>query len=91
MLYPIDESKYLINWSEIECFETNGHITGYMINVKHDGLNSTANKLKRILVISVIKRSNLTIRIAAENEIGVGPYCDTKVFNLQDGELIKTF
>ena len=87
MLYPNDSNIYHITWGEISCTEQNGRITGYKIRIEQDDSSSMSlyERSERMLEIVASERSIVMIKIAAENTVGIGPFSEARIYNLDNG------
>ena len=70
-----------ISWGEVPCPQHNGEITGYIVEYSRRGggveerVNVSTNN-HTILISSTFTDLELRVRVAAVNEIGIGPFSD---------------
>lgn len=68
----------VVSWASVECFHHNGFITGYVITVTgvddSEYLTSDTNSIE---IEGLTKHLQYTIRVAAINNAGAGPFSDT--------------
>ena len=81
----------LVEWFPIN--NTHDVVDGYTIMWKHKGhsQNRTINGSATSSVIAGLRKfTNYTVKVAAYNSIGLGPYTDVKsVLTEPDGELVQ--
>ena len=83
-----------ISWNSIQCRDSNGAITGYVI--AYTGAAGTMNTINvpsnetSVVITNLISHSQYSIRVAARNIIGIGPFSDPILTSTTTGTLTIT-
>ena len=78
----INDTAVNVSWSGIlDCFDENGAITGYLVNVTGVPSFSTTFNAKHI-VISSLSSGVYTVSVAAINDAGWGPFSSSTNFTI---------
>ena len=63
-------------WTELECYEENGPITGYQYRIYYDHAHYNQGTVKKnINTLTKLKANIQNFSVAAINKVGVGPHC----------------
>ena len=85
----ITATTITVQWEEIDCSEENGVITGYSVEYwqveagNESALNMTVSG-DNATISSLMPSTNYSIRVAAENSAGTGPYSNA-LYAVTDG------
>ena len=92
----VNDSSITVMWQMVQCIDLNGDITGYTTCYVISDTNSLEMCVpsggdRTHVVIDVVPNSTYTIRVAAVNNIGTGPFSteivietetDSKIWNI---------
>ena len=79
----LNSSTVLLQWNEVECSKRNGLITGYIVQYTEENANHTRNitggNASSHVLTGLIVHRNYSIRLAAANKVGVGPFASIEI------------
>ena len=74
-VYEINSTSVLVHWEEVSCPQRNGEITGYVVNVSNaQGMLRVSSEQRNATLTKLDPDTTYTIRVAAKNSMGVGPF-----------------
>ena len=81
------ETSITVQWDPLDCIHRNGDITGYSVQYGGETVSVSGDSSGGIYVISgLIPSTNYSIKVAAENIVGIGQY-SLEIYHMTAGIL----
>ena len=83
-----------MSWQEVPCRERNGKITGYIVEHGVEGAGTAINgssEKRNVTILHLDPLTEYSMRVAAVNSEGVGPFTNTVYMNTCESERAYTF
>ena len=77
-----------LTWSEVNCSQHNGLITGYTVMISNSNITYNLNSTERYIILNdLVFGTVYNISVAAVNSVGRGPFSDPIVVEIGIGML----
>ena len=85
----LNPTSVLVHWEEVPCPQRNGEITAYIVNISNVQetlmkFRNVSSEQRNVTLLELDARTVYTIRVAAENAMGIGPFSDPVYRNRTD-------
>ena len=75
-----------LTWSEINCSQRNGPITGYTVMISNSSVTYNLNSTERYIILNdLVFGTVYNISVAAVNSVGRGPFSDPMAIEIGIG------
>ena len=72
---PVNSTANRIVWSEVNCSQRNGPITGYTVMISNTSITYNLNSTERYIILNdLVFGTVYNISVAAVNSVGIGPF-----------------
>ena len=75
LVIPVNSTANNLTWSEVNCSQRNGLITGYTVMISNSSVTYNLNSTERYIILNdLVFGTMYNISIAAVNSVGRGPF-----------------